>query len=118
MPVSELTNLVAIVRQNPTLWIALVAGIGLLLWLSHIYWRRKLTHWAESQGMRLIRFRGARFFEGPSKFIRSENQHLFRVIVEDHSGISHSAWVTFGSYWGFPWGIPLTDVEWDDEADY
>jgi hypothetical protein len=111
-------NLFEVVQQNPLPWIAGLAVILLLVRLSRIYWRRKLTKWAESQGMKLVSFRGAWFFEGPSKFLRSRNQQAFRVIVEDSEGITHSAWLLFGTYWGFTWGIPLTSVQWDNDTDY
>jgi hypothetical protein len=106
------------IQLHPEFTVGMVTVLCLAIWLSRIYWRRKLTKWAESQGMKLVSFRGAWFYEGPSKFLRSRNQHAFRVIVEDHLGITHSAWVMFGTFWGFTWGMPLTDVQWDNDTDY
>ena len=86
-----------------------------LLRLGHWYWSRRLNKWAADQGLKLIGFRGAKFYEGPSAWRRSDSQHLFRVEVEDRTGERKSAWVMFGTYWGFTWGEPITDVIWDDK---
>ena len=83
--------------------------------LTRMYWKRKLTQWAEGQHAQLISFRGARFFEGPSAWLRSRNQHLFRVVIRDRDGLERSCWIMFGTYWGFSWGEPLTKVTWDDD---
>jgi len=96
---------------------AVAALIGFVLWLSRIYWRRKLSRWASDQGLKLVTFRGAWFYEGPSKFVRSRNQHVFRAVVEDRDGIQRSCWLLFGTFWGFTFGMPLTKVVWDDETD-
>jgi len=87
----------------------------LLLKLSRAYWNRKLTAWAESQQLKLVSFRGARFWEGPSAWTRSRNQHVFRVLTQDREGRERSCWIMFGTYWGFTWGEPLSKVVWDDE---
>jgi len=86
-------------------------------WLSNIYWRSKIRKWAQSENCRLITYRQAWFYEGPSKFMRSRNQHTFRVEVEDRHGLRRVAWLEFGTFWGFTWGEPLTGVRWvDDDA--
>jgi len=83
--------------------------------LSRIYWRRRLSRWAASQGLQLVRFRGARFFEGPSAWTRSRSQHLFKVVTRDRDGLERSCWIMFGTFWGFTWGEPITKVEWTDD---
>ncbi len=106
-------------RLNPAQGYVLLGGaVILLLWLSRIYWRNKLTRWAREQGYTLIRYRGAWFFEGPSAWRRSKNQHAFRVVVEDRNGLRRSCWIMFGTFWGFTWGNPVTAVEWDNDTDY
>ena len=96
-----------------------IVGVGVLLLvvlkLSHMYWSRKLARWAESQQLQIVSFRGARFYEGPSAWMRSRNQHLFRVVTQDRIGQVRSCWIMFGTYWGFNWGEPLKEVIWDDE---
>ena len=39
--------------------------------LAQMYWKHRLTKWAESQHLQLVSFRGAWFFEGPSAWTRS-----------------------------------------------
>jgi hypothetical protein len=85
--------------------------------LSKMYWRRRLTQWAESQRLQLVHFRGAWFYEGPHAWTRGRNQHLFRVLARDHEGRERSCWILFGTWWGFTWGEPLTEVTWDDEPE-
>lgn len=82
--------------------------------LSRMYWNRKLTQWAESQHLQLVNFRGAWFYEGPSAWTRSRNQHVFRVTTRNAEGLLRTCWIMFGTYWGFTWGEPITKVEWVD----
>ena len=97
------------------------AGTAMLflvaLKLSNMYWKRRLTQWAESQNLQLVSFRYAWFYEGPSKWTRSRNQHLFRVVTKDRDGLTGYCWITFGTFWGFTWGEPITDVQWDNADD-
>jgi hypothetical protein len=96
-------------------WVAVFVIVVLML--SRMYWRRRLTKWAESQYLQLISFRGAWFFEGPSPWTRSRNQHVFRVVTKDGDGLTRYCWIMFGTFWGFTWGEPLTQVEWDNGDD-
>jgi hypothetical protein len=88
-----------------------------VLKLSGLYWKRRLTQWAESQRLELLSYKRAWFFQGPSAWGRSRNQHVFRVVTKDRDGLTRYCWITFGTFWGFTWGEPLSAVEWDD-ADY
>lgn len=54
--------------------------------LSNMYYKRRLIKWAESQHLELVSFRGAWFYEGPSAWTRSRNQHVFRVVTKDRTG--------------------------------
>jgi hypothetical protein len=85
--------------------------------LCNIYWKRRLTKWAESQHLELVSFRGAWFFEGPSAWTRSRNQHVFRVVTKDRDGLIGYCWIMFGTFWGFTWGEPITQVQWDNADD-
>jgi hypothetical protein len=82
---------------------------------SHIYWKRRLTNWAIARHLELVGFRGAMFYEGPSAWTRSRNQHAFRVVTRDAAGRERSCWMLFGTFWGFHLTEPLTQVIWDDD---
>src|SRR5450432_1543223 len=85
--------------------------------LSKMYWKRRLTKWAESEHLELVSFRCARFYEGPSAWTRSRNQHVFHVVTKDRDGQTRYCWIMFGTFWGFTWGEPITKVEWSDADD-
>jgi hypothetical protein len=57
-------------------YVLFFGGIGLLcfimLKLGHYYWSYRLNQWAVDQGLKLVDFRGAKFYEGPSAWIRSD----------------------------------------------
>jgi len=93
-----------------------LAGLGaavlLALGIGRTYWKRRVARWAAEHEMRLLEFRGARFFEGPRAVRRSDGQFTFEVVVEDASGQVRTGWLTFGSYWSFwPTGDP--EIRWD-----
>jgi hypothetical protein len=99
---------------------AALMGIGALVVLLSVlvarwYWRWKLRTWGEGQGLQLVRFRWARFYEGPSAWMRSRNQHLFKAVMRDRQGLDRSCWIMFGTFWGFTWGEPVTHVEWTND---
>ena len=97
---------------------AVSAVVFIVAWkLCNVYWKRRLTQWAESQNLQLVSFRYAWFYEGTSAWTRSRNQHLFRVITKDRNGLTGYCWITFGTFWGFTWGEPITDVQWDNADD-
>jgi len=81
--------------------------------LSRLYWGWRLRRWASAEGVTLVSYRGAHSFEGPGAFARGENETLFRVEVADARGQRRSAWVWFGSRWGFVLGEPLARIDWD-----
>ncbi len=94
------------------------AVLFLAAWkLSNMYWRRRLTRWAESEHLELVSFRGAWFFEGPSVWTRSRKQHVFRVVTKDRDGLTGYCWIMFGRFWGFTWGEPITRVQRDNADD-
>jgi len=99
-------------QSNCLLAAGTIIVVALLL-LGRLYWRWRLSRWAREQGLTLVGFRGAAAFEGPARFMRSENQSLFRVEVKDRNGADRSAWVMFGTPWGFTLGEPITEVQWD-----
>ena len=106
------------VGPNQLLFFAATAALlTVALTLSKMYWKRRLTKWAESQHLELVSFRGAWFFEGPSAWTRSRNQHLFRVVTKDRDGLTGYCWIMFGTFWGFTWGEPITQVQWDNADD-
>ena len=106
---------IRITSQQALLYVGMLVFLLVVFKLSRIYWRRRLTQWAASQGLEMVRFRGAKFFEGPSAWTRSRSQHLFKVVTRDRDGLERSCWIMFGTFWGFTWGEPITKVEWTDD---
>ena len=62
----------------------------IMLKLGHYYWSYRLNQWSADQGLKLVDFRGAKFYEGPSAWVRSDTQHVFRVQVEDKQEIGRA----------------------------
>ena len=96
--------------------IVFIAGLGaaivLMLVSGRSYWKRRVTRWAGDNGLKLLEFSGARFYQGPRAFRRSDSQFAFRVVVEDASGGVRTGWLTFGSYLSlWPAGDP--EIRWD-----
>jgi hypothetical protein len=91
----------------------LVFMIGVMT-LSAMYWKRRVTPWAESERLQLVRCREAWFWEGPGSWKRSRSEYVFRVVTRDEYGKDRAGWVRFGRYWGLPWSVPFRDVLWDD----
>jgi hypothetical protein len=58
--------------------------------------QNRLSEWAKAEGVMIISQRGARFYEGPSAWVRTENQNVYRLEVRDRKGQVRLAWVTFG----------------------
>jgi hypothetical protein len=106
---------IRITSQQALLYANMLVLLVLVYLLSRVYWNWKLKRWAESQGLQLVSFRGGWFYEGPSAWTRSRNQHVFRVVTRDKDGLERSCWIMFGTFWGFTWGEPITKVEWTDD---
>ena len=90
-----------------------MAAVLLMLVIGRSYWRRRVARWAAEGGLKLIEFDGARFYQGPRAFRRSDNQFVFHVVVEDASGHVRTGWLTFGSYWSF-WPAGDPEVRWNN----
>jgi hypothetical protein len=88
------------------------AAILLMLVGGRTCWKRRVTRWAGDNGMKLLEFSGALFYQGPRAFRRSDNRFTFRVMVEDAAGGVRSGWLTFGSSWSF-WPAGDPEVHWD-----
>jgi hypothetical protein len=58
--------------------------------------QNRLSEWAKAEGVTIISQRGARFYEGPGAWVRTENQNVYRLEVRDSKGRVRVAWVTFG----------------------
>jgi hypothetical protein len=58
--------------------VAIVLGavlvFTLLLWWGRMYSARRIARWCDEQGYELVDWRGAKVFEGPNAWFRSENQ--------------------------------------------
>jgi hypothetical protein len=96
--------------------ILMVAGVILLvvagISLGRVFWRWRIGRWARAQGFRLVGFTGAKFYEGPSAFFRTENRDEFHVVVEDGQGRQRSGWLCFGSNLN-PFSFAV-EMRWDD----
>jgi hypothetical protein len=57
---------IRITSQQALVYAGMLVFLLVAFKLGRIYWKRRLTQWAASQGLQLVRFRGAKFFEGPS----------------------------------------------------
>lgn len=76
-------------------------------------WHRQINQWAEEQGFKLIKFKGAKFYEGPSAWRRnSDFREEFYITVEDQQGRKRSGWIVFESSWGLG-SYEYTKVIWD-----
>ena len=100
--------------------VALVVVAGLLLivilrWSGGAYWRRRIRRWAAEEDLELVDFRGAKFYEGPRRFLRSDGQFAFHVTVRDRRGVARRCWLAFGSTWSI-WPTAPPEVVWEDTA--
>jgi hypothetical protein len=90
----------------------LAAAILAATAFGRVYWDRRVQRWARDHGLRLVEFRGARLWEGPRAWRRSDSQYAFRVVVEDASGRVRTGRLTFGSYFSF-WPVGQPEIRWE-----
>ena len=76
------------------------------------YWGRRIARWAREQGLTLVEYRGARFYEGPRAWLRAENEFAFQIVIRDGSGRERRGWLTFGSM-GSVWPTSRASVRRD-----
>jgi hypothetical protein len=100
-----------------------VVGVGLLLLLlTYFVWyfkrsKKLLFTWADSQGLKIIRFemRSFWFLRGPYSLSSEKWQTVYRVVVENSEGFQKSAWVRLGdSIFGVLVG--KVDVTWEKNS--
>ena len=93
-----------------------VVGLGAAIFLATVfgrwYWSRRVARWAEEQDLKLLEFRGARFYEGPRAFLRTDSQFAFRVVVEDAAGVVRTGRLSFGGYSSI-WPTGSAEILWD-----
>jgi len=90
---------------------AVVLTVAACLVLGRWYWSRRVRAWCHDHKFELIDWYGAWFYEGPRRFWRSENQHVFKIEVRDRDGLVRAGYLTFGGYWNpFSRGA---EVRWD-----
>jgi hypothetical protein len=96
------------------LGLCIFVAIYFVLKAGNKYWEPRIKEWAKQEGLILISFRGAKFYEGPNKFLRTENQQVVQVKVRDKNGKQKQAWLVFGKNWN-PISRPdeLINVKWD-----
>jgi hypothetical protein len=91
---------------------ALAVAIPLGIWSGRRYWARRIERWAQAEGFTLLDFRGARFYEGPRPWRRTDSEFAFRVSVRGSDGRERSGWLTFGSPWSL-WPRTPVEIRWD-----
>jgi hypothetical protein len=98
--------------RDPRLLI--VGGVfvfALLLIMGRVLSRWRLQRWCRKSGYELVDWRGAKFYEGPFAWFRSENQDAYQMEVRDRQGLTRVGYIVFGSFW-LPWSRKV-HVEWD-----
>jgi hypothetical protein len=94
--------------------IALCAGAMIVMLLtSSVVWRLKLTRWALDEGVTLISFRNAAFWEGPGKHRRRPGEQTFRVEAIGPNGNKRKGWATFVTHYGMSLSATFDSVRWD-----
>ena len=103
--------------SEPPSLLLLVSVCAVVLFVAVVTGRvwsaRRIRRWCERQGYELLDWRGAWFYEGPGRWLRSENQDAYHIEVRDRQGLTRSGYLVFGSRW-FP--FPLSrkvNVRWD-----
>lgn len=77
------------------------------------YQEARLQVWAEENHYKVLNFRGAAFWEGPKAWLRSKNQHAYRITVQDEQGRQRQGWILFGD----TWGMTPNKAEWNFDND-
>jgi hypothetical protein len=67
--------------------------------LGQVYWRWRIGRWARARGFELVSFQGAKFYEWPSAFGRTEDRDEFHIVVQDAQGNERPGWLCIGSNW-------------------
>lgn len=88
-------------------------AFGVLLWWGQVYSAKRIRRWCDEQGYELVDWRGAKFFEGPHAWFRSDNQDAYRIEVRDRQGVIRGGYVVFGSFWRGWLFSRRVRVEWD-----
>ncbi|MEI8304364.1 MAG: hypothetical protein WCG13_13830 [Burkholderiales bacterium] len=104
--------------QEPLKILLFITGIAvtayLMLTWGKVYWKKRLTLWAQQRGYKLIEYRAAASFEGPGGVLRTENQTAFRVKVRDSDGKTRTGWLVYGRNWNpFSPADELVEEKWD-----
>jgi hypothetical protein len=98
-------------QQAVTVVISTVIAFLLLLWWGRVYSARRIARWCEQEGYELVEWRGAKFFEGPSAWFRSDNEDAYYIEVRDRHGLTRAGYLVFGSFW-WPFRRKVR-VKWD-----
>ena len=95
--------------------IALCAGAMIFMLLtSSVVWRLKLEAWALDEGVTLLSFRNAAFWEGPGAHRRRvAGEHTFRVEAISPNGVKRKGWATFVTRYGMSLSATIDEVHWD-----
>ncbi len=98
--------------NSPALVIVLsVAVVLVAIAAGRAWYGWRIRRWCEREGYTLADWRGAWFYEGPGKWLRSENQQAVHVEVVDRQGLTRSGYLVFGSRW-HPFSAKI-EVTWE-----
>jgi hypothetical protein len=96
----------------PAIAVPAVLLVVTLYWLDRVRRREALFRWASANGYRLLSYKQPILSEAsPFRFSTSKAQAIFRVEIEDRTGLRFG-WVRLGNAWrGLASGA--ADVRWE-----
>ena len=88
-----------------------VLAFLVLLWWGRVYSARRIARWCKTEGYELVDWRGAKLFEGPNAWFRTDGQDAYYIEVLDRQGLTRGGYLVFGSPW-WPFSRRVR-VKWD-----
>ena len=93
---------------------AVVVALVVLLWVGDRWARWRINRWCDADGYQLVTWRGARFYEGPRKWRRTDGEDAYYVEVTERSGQPRSGFLAFDSRW-WPFRAKRITMHWDED---
>lgn len=93
---------------------AVVVALVVLLWVGDRWSRWRINRWCDADGYQLVTWRGARFYEGPRKWRRTDGEDAYYVEVTERSGQPRSGFLAFDSRW-WPFRAKRITMHWDED---
>lgn len=71
-----------------------------ILWrLARVWGGFRVRRWCRKHGYELILWDVARFYEGPRKWLRTDNEEAYYIEVRDRMGLVRAGYLTYGTWW-------------------